>query len=204
MASSRIRDQTGIPCTARWILNHWTTRKAWGSVLKWCHVQKKCIQLQEFWKYRLVFGASLRVYAARHMESFFKNLVWRLFLNTMACSKLFTVSPLFLISTPILSCVVRPFTLTVYHKRIPEIKPIHNDTYSLWREKTRKSHKGDNFGSHYFTVILHKFTHDKYLPYFSPHFWWFSHPKLTLVLSQRSTLEKSREVLSSSESLYIF
>ena len=167
MASSRIRDQTGVPCTARWILNHWTTRKTWGSILKWCHVQKKCIQLQEFWKYRLVFGASLRglawvVYAACHMESFFKNLVWRLFLNTMACSKLFTVSPLCLISTPTLFCVLRPFTFTVYHKRIPEMKPIHSDTYSLRREKTRKTHKGDNFGSHYFLVILYKFTHDKY------------------------------------------
>ena len=26
--ASRTRDQTGVPCIARWILNHWTTREA--------------------------------------------------------------------------------------------------------------------------------------------------------------------------------
>ena len=209
VASSGIRDHTGVPCTARWVLNHWTSRKAWGSILKWCHIQKKCVQLQESWNYRPVSGASLRgvawvVYAVCHMESFFKNLIRRLFLNTMACSKLFTVSPFILISTPTLSGAGRPFSFTLYHKRFPEIKPIHKDTYSLWREKTRKTHRGDNFGSHYFTAISHKFTHDKYLPYFSPHFSWFSHPRATLVLSRHSTLEKSREILPFSESLYIF
>ena len=28
VGSSRSRDQTCFPCTGRWILNHWTTRKA--------------------------------------------------------------------------------------------------------------------------------------------------------------------------------
>ena len=53
------------------------------------------------------------------MESFFKNLIRRLFLNTMACSKLFTVSPFILISTPTLSGAGRPFSFTLYHKRFP-------------------------------------------------------------------------------------
>jgi len=28
VGSSCTRDQTGVPCIARWILNHWTTREA--------------------------------------------------------------------------------------------------------------------------------------------------------------------------------
>ena len=32
--SCQTRDQTGVPCIARWILNHWTTREAPGTVLR--------------------------------------------------------------------------------------------------------------------------------------------------------------------------
>ena len=33
MGSSWTRDGTRVPCIARWILNHWTTREAVGNVL---------------------------------------------------------------------------------------------------------------------------------------------------------------------------
>ena len=34
VGSSQTRDQTGVPCIGRWILNHWTTRQVQDLLLK--------------------------------------------------------------------------------------------------------------------------------------------------------------------------
>ena len=50
--SSYTRNQTGVPCTARWILNHWTTRG-----VPYLYFKKNFTYLiVYFWLYHMAYG----------------------------------------------------------------------------------------------------------------------------------------------------